>query len=59
MDVYRSSAIIQDYVEEVRLHLLVDRHDKTLLFKQVLTLQEKCPHWNLILGEPLPPYHFV
>lgn len=58
-EIYQSSAIVQDHAEEVRLHLLVDRHKKALLLEQVLTWQEKCPHWNLILGEPLPPYHFI
>ncbi|MCC5617693.1 GvpL/GvpF family gas vesicle protein [Nostoc sp. CHAB 5836] len=58
-EIYQSSAIVQDHAEEVRLHLLVDHHDKALLLKQVLTLQKKCSHWNLILGEPLPPYHFI
>ncbi|MHC5778984.1 GvpL/GvpF family gas vesicle protein [Nostoc sp.] len=58
-ETYQSSAIVQDNAEEVRLHLLVDRQNKALLLKQVLSLQEKCPHWNLILGEPLPPYHFI
>ncbi|MHC5612697.1 MAG: GvpL/GvpF family gas vesicle protein [Nostoc sp.] len=58
-ETYQASAIVQDNAEEVRLHLLVDRHEKALLLEQVLTLQEKCPHWNLILGEPLPPYHFI
>lgn len=56
---YQSSAIAQEHAEEVRLHLLIDRHDQNLLLERVSTLQEKCPHWNLILGEPLPPYHFV
>ncbi|MHC5938345.1 GvpL/GvpF family gas vesicle protein [Nostoc sp.] len=58
-ETYQASAIVQDNAEEVRLHLLVDRQNKALLLKQVLSLQEKCPHWNLILGEPLPPYHFI
>jgi len=58
-ETYQSSAIVQDHAEEVRFHLLVDHYDKALLLEQVLALQEKCPHWNLILGEPLPPYHFI
>ncbi|MEH1869798.1 MAG: GvpL/GvpF family gas vesicle protein [Nostoc sp.] len=57
--IYQSSAIVQHHEEEVRLHILVDRHDKALLLEQVSTLREKCPHWNLILGEPLPPYDFI
>ncbi|QFS52954.1 GvpL/GvpF family gas vesicle protein [Nostoc sphaeroides] len=58
-ETYQSSAIVQDRAEEVRFHLLVNYYDKALLLEQVLSWQEKCPHWNLILGEPLPPYHFI
>ncbi|MHC5765065.1 MAG: GvpL/GvpF family gas vesicle protein [Nostoc sp.] len=58
-ETYQSSAIVQDHAEEVRFHLLVDRQNKALLLEQVLSLQQKCPHWTLILGEPLPPYHFI
>ncbi|WP_392535576.1 GvpL/GvpF family gas vesicle protein [Nostoc sp. C117] len=58
-ETYQSSAIVQEHVEEIRLHLLVDRYDQALLLEQVLSLQEKCPHWNFTLGEPLPLYHFI
>jgi hypothetical protein len=58
-EVYQTSAIAQDFGEEVRVYLLIDHHDKAVLLQQVLSWQEKCPHWHFNLGEPLPPYHFV
>jgi Gas vesicle synthesis protein GvpL/GvpF len=42
-----------------RIHLLVNRADESALsdhFNQWLSL---CSHWQLSLGEALPPYHFV
>ncbi|MBD2438941.1 GvpL/GvpF family gas vesicle protein [Nostoc sp. FACHB-110] len=54
-----SDVIIQQHTEEVRLHILVDDHEQALLKQQVVNWQAQCPHWQFILGEPLPPYHFV
>lgn len=56
---YQSSVIVQQLAEETRLYLLVNRHEEALLLEQVLSWQKSCPSWNLILGEPLPPYHFI
>jgi len=47
----------QDAVE--RLYLLGDRHEKALLQEQVQQWQNKYSLWELVLGEALPPYHFV
>jgi len=51
--------IIQEQGEEVRIYLLVNYQNKTLLLEQFLTWQQTCPRWNLSLGEGLPPYHFI
>lgn len=51
--------IIQEKGEEVRIYLLVNYQNKTLLLEQFLTWQETCPRWNLSLGEGIPPYHFI
>ncbi|MBU7582150.1 MAG: GvpL/GvpF family gas vesicle protein [Nostoc sp. TH1S01] len=56
---FPSAVIIQQHTEEVRLHILVDDHEQALLKQQVVTWQAQCPHWQFILSEPLPPYHFV
>ena len=51
--------IIQEQAEEVLIYLLVNYQDKTLLLEQFLTWQQTCPRWHLLLGEGLPPYHFI
>lgn len=58
-EIYQSSVVIQQQAEEVRAYLLVNRDDKALLLDRILSWQQYCPHWNLILGESLPPYHFI
>ncbi|MFM7425915.1 MAG: GvpL/GvpF family gas vesicle protein [Elainella sp.] len=40
-----------------RIYLLADG-DRSLQ-EQLPTWQQQCPSWELVLGEPLPPYHFV
>jgi Gas vesicle synthesis protein GvpL/GvpF len=50
-------SVTQDGIE--RIHLLVSRQDEALLSQQVQAWQLACPHWELIPGEALPPYHFV
>ncbi len=57
--IYQSSMIVEQHPEEVRLYILVNRDEKVLLSEQFLTWQKACPRWNLILGEPLPPYHLM
>jgi hypothetical protein len=42
-----------------RVYLLGDRQKETELQQQLHDWQTLCPHWDLQLGEALPPYHFV
>lgn len=51
--------VIQEQEEEVRIYLLVSGQDKNLLLEQFLNWQKACPRWDLILGDSLPPYHFI
>ncbi|WP_427158184.1 GvpL/GvpF family gas vesicle protein [Aliinostoc sp. HNIBRCY26] len=58
-ETYPSSVIVQQQAEEFRLYFLIDRHEQAALLAKVAVWQKASPHWNLILGEPLPPYHFI
>ena len=42
-----------------KLYLLIDRQQETALYQHLQNWQNHCTHWELILGEALPPYHFV
>lgn len=42
-----------------RIHLLVDRADESALSTHFNQWSALSPHWQLSLGEALPPYHFV
>lgn len=42
-----------------RIYLLGDRQSEPLLPTSLKTWRLHSAHWELILGEPLPPYHFV
>ena len=42
-----------------RFYLLSDRQNEDLLLKSLESWQSVCPHWELSIGEGLPPYHFV
>lgn len=42
-----------------RIYLLGDRRSPPLLSASFKTWQLQAAHWELILEEPLPPYHFV
>jgi len=42
-----------------RIYLLGDRQSELSLSKLLKTWELQSAHWELILGEPLPPYHFV
>lgn len=42
-----------------RLHFLVDRAESDRLPEQLQEWRALAPRWELQLGEPLPPYHFV
>ncbi len=51
--------VIQEKEEEVNIYLLVKSQDKSLLLEQFLNWQKACPRWDLLLGDCLPPYHFI
>jgi hypothetical protein len=62
------AAIAQVYPDYVRrepnegvekLYVLVDRQEERSLYQHMHDWQSRCPHWELDLGEALPPYHFV
>ncbi len=57
--IYQSSVIIQHAEEETQIYILVNHEDKDLLLEKLCVWQKACPRWNLILGEGLPPYHFI
>lgn len=42
-----------------RIYLLLPRSIETELWQRVGQWQLQCPHWQLEVGEALPPYHFV
>ncbi|AFY67724.1 GvpL/GvpF family gas vesicle protein [Geitlerinema sp. PCC 7407] len=42
-----------------RVYLLVDRAQEPELQRQLQAWQTQTPHWSLLLGEALPPYHFL
>lgn len=42
-----------------RIYILSSRQDEQLLYDWVKTWQSFCSHWELSLGQALPPYHFV
>lgn len=42
-----------------RIYLLGDRRSSPLLSASLKTWQLQTAHWEVILEEPLPPYHFV
>jgi Gas vesicle synthesis protein GvpL/GvpF len=42
-----------------RVYLLGDRQSESGLVETFKTWQLQSAHWELMLGEPLPPYHFV
>ncbi len=42
-----------------RLYFLAPRSETTLLQERYHHWQQACPRWQINLGQPLPPYHFV
>jgi hypothetical protein len=42
-----------------RIHILCKRTAEAALIEQFTAWQADCTHWTLLLGEALPPYHFV
>jgi hypothetical protein len=42
-----------------RIYLLGAREEEAELLQQLQAWQQVCSHWELQLGSPVPPYHFV
>jgi hypothetical protein len=42
-----------------RIYLLIPQEDISLLWETLEIWQETYPTWQLNIGEPVPPYHFV
>lgn len=42
-----------------KLYLLIDKQKEMELYQRLQEWQHHYPHWELGLGEALPPYHFV
>jgi Gas vesicle synthesis protein GvpL/GvpF len=42
-----------------KLYLLADRQQEATLYDRLQDWQNQCSQWELMLGEALPPYHFV
>ncbi len=51
--------VIREKDQEVSIHMLVNIEEKNLFLEQTLNWQKACPRWNLLLGDSLPPYHFI
>jgi hypothetical protein len=45
--------------EEGKIYLLFNLQDETILLELYHTFQQNCTHWDVQLGEALPPYHFL
>lgn len=56
--IYKSAIVVQP-PGEARIYILISRQDEPILGKQFLAWQQACSHWELQLGLPLPPYHFI
>lgn len=42
-----------------KLYLLIDKREEMTLYQHLNEWQNQYPHWEMGLGEALPPYHFV
>lgn len=58
-ETYPSATVEPTADGEGRIYVLVNRKEESLLLERYQTLQETCPHWEIKLGEALPPYHFL
>lgn len=55
-----SVMVVEPEGEELRkIYLLLSLQEEALVAEQFLTWQESSSYWELQLGEPLPPYHFI
>ncbi|HLO51621.1 MAG TPA: GvpL/GvpF family gas vesicle protein [Kamptonema sp.] len=56
---YPSTIVEPTPEREGRIYVLASRQNDPLLLEKYQTLQQTCPHWEVKLGEALPPYHFL
>ncbi|MDZ7951242.1 GvpL/GvpF family gas vesicle protein [Nostoc sp. DedQUE09] len=55
-----TNVICETRQSDVRqIHFLAQRNDSTVSTQQFSLWQVQCSHWQLVLSEPLPPYHFL
>jgi len=54
------SVIVEPTPEgEGKIYLLLNLQDQTIILELYHTFQRNCTHWQVQLGESLPPYHFL
>lgn len=58
-NVYPDYRVTEAKEDVEKLYLLVDRQQETALYQHLQNWQNHCTHWEITLGEALPPYHFV
>ena len=58
-ETYQSAIVEPTPDREGQIYILVNRQEESLLLERYQTWQETCPHWEVQLGEALPPYHFL
>ncbi|OCQ99694.1 gas vesicle protein [Oscillatoriales cyanobacterium USR001] len=56
---YQSAIVEPTSEREGKIYTLLNLQDETLLLELYHTFQQNCPHWEVQLGEALPPYHFL
>lgn len=56
---YPNAILAEPQPNAERFYFLIPRSQSPLLRKNIQTWQQNYPTWQLQLGEPLPPYHFV
>ncbi len=56
---YPSIFIGSSSESEERIYILANHPDESQLREDLQTWQQTCPHWQIELGEALPPYRFA
>jgi hypothetical protein len=56
---YQSVIVEPTPEREGKIYLLLNLQDETILLELYHTFQQNCTHWEVQLGEALPPYHFL
>lgn len=57
---YLDDIIIEETQANIhRIYLLIPQGEVSLLWENLESWQKTYPTWQLNIGEPLPPYHFV